>query len=521
MKNGSTSVIKRSKNQKQLNYFVAMSMAIQLLAALIGSSILTIWTEYEGDEYVYLWPFMKNNDTNMMAQGFLNIGVWFIAIMNFVPISLLISVEMINFIQAKFIAWDMMVYDEARDLPALVQSSNLNEELGMVHYIFSDKTGTLTQNIMEFQKCTVDRHKFGDDSPQGVEYLPGVTNVNFYDEEMTNQLQDKRHPNHTNVKNFLEALGLCHTIITDIKVDKETQQEYTIYNASSPDELALVNGARHLGFTFESRDDQGNMVCQTWDGERRYKLLNVIEFDSTRKRMSVIVKTPDNRILVICKGADSIIEKRLKPDQHHLAETKEYLDEFAQTGLRTLLVASKEISESHYLEWRGHYLKASTSMYKDREMAKLQEELEVDFNLIGSTAIEDKLQEDVAQTIYDIRQAGIKVWVLTGDKIETAMNIGYACKLLEQQMNTFILSALTPSEVHDEISEAYLQQGDTFKKRENAVVIAGETLALIQLDKALETKLVDLCERANVVLACRVSPKQKAEVVHLIKNRNP
>jgi len=106
--------------------------------------------------------------------------------MNFVPISLLISVEMINFIQAKFIAWDMMVYDEARDLPALVQSSNLNEELGMVHYIFSDKTGTLTQNIMEFQKCTVDRHKFGDDSPQGVEYLPGVTNVNFYDEEMTN-----------------------------------------------------------------------------------------------------------------------------------------------------------------------------------------------------------------------------------------------------------------------------------------------------------------------------------------------
>ena len=101
------------------------------------------------------------------------------------------------------------------------------------------------------------------------------------------------------------------------------------------------------------------------------------------------------------------------------------------------------------------------------------------------------------------------------------MNIGYACKLLEQQMNTFILSALTPGEVHDEISEAYLQQGDTFKKRENAVVIAGETLALIQIDKALETKLVDLCERANVVLACRVSPKQKAEVVHLIKNRNP
>ena len=98
MKNSSSSVIKRSKNQKQLNYFVAVSMVIQLLFSIIGSAILTIWTEYDGDLLPYLYPFMTNNDTNMVAQGFLNIGVWFIAIMNFVPISLLISVEMINFI---------------------------------------------------------------------------------------------------------------------------------------------------------------------------------------------------------------------------------------------------------------------------------------------------------------------------------------------------------------------------------------------------------------------------------------
>jgi len=140
-------------------------------------------------------------------------------------------------------------------------------------------------------------------------------------------------------------------VITDTKVDKETGEEYTVYNASSPDELALVNGARHLGFIFESRDDEGNMVCETIDGERRYKLLNVIEFDSTRKRMSVIVKTPEDRILVICKGADSIIEKRLKSKQKHLSKTKIFLDEFAHTGLRTLLIASKEIDEKFYLKW--------------------------------------------------------------------------------------------------------------------------------------------------------------------------
>lgn len=120
----------------------------------------------------------------MVGQGFFNIGVWFIAIMNFVPISLLITLESINFIQAKFISWDIKIYDKARDLPALVQSSNLNEELGMIHYIFSDKTGTLTQNVMEFQKFSVNDHKFGLDNPKGVVYEPGVTNVNFDDQDL-------------------------------------------------------------------------------------------------------------------------------------------------------------------------------------------------------------------------------------------------------------------------------------------------------------------------------------------------
>ena len=123
----------------------------------------------------------------------------------------------------------------------------------------------------------------------------------------------------------MEALGLCHTVIADVKKKKIPKQgdqtgeseevEYIAYNASSPDELALVNGARHLGFFFRRRDEDNNMICETWDGERNYKLLNLIEFDSTRKRMTVIVRTPEDKILVLCKGADSIIEKRLKPGQ--------------------------------------------------------------------------------------------------------------------------------------------------------------------------------------------------------------
>ena len=155
----------------------------------------------------------------------------------------------------------------------------------------------------------------------------------------------------------MEALGLCHTVVADEKHDEDLGN-YIAYNASSPDELALVNGARHLGFALESRDVEGNMYCRTKDGKiRLYKLLNVIEFDSTRKRMSVIVKTPEDKILVICKGADSVIEKLLRNDAY-LEITKAYLDEFAKTGLRTLLIASKEISEADYNKFSSKYYKA-------------------------------------------------------------------------------------------------------------------------------------------------------------------
>jgi len=203
-------------------------------------------------------------------------------------------------------------------------------------------------------------------------------------------MADSGHENNENLKKFFEALGLCHTVIADEKKDKEGNQ-FIAFNASSPDELALVNGARHCGFFFRERDSENRMVCETWDGERKYKLLNLIEFDSDRKRMTVVVRTPENAILVICKGADSIIEKRLKPDSPVLQRTQEFLDAYAKQGLRTLLIASKEISQDEYSAWSSKYNKASTSKNKEEAVNAVAEELEVDFDLVGSTAIEDKL----------------------------------------------------------------------------------------------------------------------------------
>ena len=182
--------------------------------------------------------------------------------------------------------------------------------------------------------------------------------MNFEDPDFHNHIKDANHENNQYLKRFHEALGLCHTVIADVKVDKQGNK-YIAYNASSPDELALVNGARHLGFFFRERDEDNNMICDTWDGVRKYQLLNLIEFDSARKRMTVIVRTPEGKILVICKGADSIIEKRLRPGQELLKTTQGFLDAYAKQGLRTLLIATKELDEADYNPWAARYQKAT------------------------------------------------------------------------------------------------------------------------------------------------------------------
>jgi magnesium-transporting ATPase (P-type) len=244
---------------------------------------------------------------------------------------------------------------------------------------------------------------------------------------------------------FIECLGICHTVISEQKVINGVKT--LVYNASSPDELALVNGMRHFGFEFKERDEDDNMIIDIKrTGEtKKYKLLHVLEFNSDRKRMSVIVRDSEDRVMVICKGADSIINARLEPGQIFIKSTNEDLERYAEVGLRTLLVAYRFVDAEFYQDWVARFKAASSStVNRDKMIAKCAEEIEVNFTLAGCSAIEDKLQDQVGETIRDIRRAGIKVWVLTGDKVETAINIGQSCQLLTKEQNWLALKSDKP-----------------------------------------------------------------------------
>lgn len=499
MLNSSKARAKSSQLESSMNLQILYVFLLELALCLLSSVIYTIWfTRSEESTEQYLDLSVRTN--NIPAMLVIQFFTWMLIFTNLVPISLIVTLETVKFIQGWFISWDLELYYEPSDLPAEVHSSNLNEELGQVNYVFSDKTGTLTCNVMEFRKMSIRGQTYGTN-----EHVPlnlKAPYVDFLDPKF--MLQAKSEP----ALMFLEFMATCHTIITE-----KGEGDAVEYKAASPDELALVHAAKFFGVEFRGRTMNGGVQLMVHGSMKTTQLHYIIEFNSDRKRMSVFI-TYGSGIRLLCKGADTVLLPRLRKGSY-VETTWKHLEDYASEGLRTLVYAYRDFT---YAEFRviDEKFKAALSDIHNREkrIDELGEELEQDLELLGASAIEDKLQDRVPETIASLRRAGIKVWVLTGDKVETAVNIGFSCALLTTSMTRIEVTAAQTDKVKSALAAAEKMQEEKPTDK-FALVVSGDSLLKI-FAGGLSSQLVKIAQRCTVVLACRVSPQQKADIVKLI-----
>lgn len=694
--------------QFRVNKIVLLLVFVVIMLS-VGCSIGNIiWV---GDYERHAWYL--NEGSVPFGQIFI---AFVIAFNTLIPLSLYVSLEIVKIGQVMLLR-DVDMYDPVSDTPMVANTTTILEDLGQVSYVFSDKTGTLTENVMRFRKMSVagtawlhdadlrreaeSRAKrqaqlemSGAKSSKGKGHdttRPSMHTVRSQPAE--DQLLDEhqasigpirrsesiwtstarpseggqlrtedliqylwRKPNSPfskKARHFILCIALCHTCLPEKKSDGKIE-----FQAASPDELALVEAAQDLGYLLvdrssqtiqlEIRDDDGSSATET------YEILDVIEFSSKRKRMSIIVRKPDGRICVFVKGADNVILPRLEqsrlametasvvdrraslrrsmeqgkalrkmsmhsarnstsvarvsssfagrggilgrmsftkrsasmqrrrssalvdevdswitnrerdtsgntethaPQQTDAARGQsiellqspdvmddlfdgmideniavsdhevfercfQHLDDFASEGLRTLLYAYRYVPEDDYAQWKSTYHEATTSLVDRQERIEAAAELiEQGFELAGATAIEDKLQQGVPETIDKLRRANIKVWMLTGDKRETAINIAHSARICKPFSEIYILD-VTEGNLQDKIAATLVEVGRGMIMHP-VVVIDGQTLGVVEDDESLKVLFFDLVARVDSVICCRASPAQKATLVRCIRTQVP
>jgi phospholipid-transporting ATPase len=336
--------------------------------------------------------------------------------------------------------------------------------------------------------------------------------------ELKNQKMDKAQLQFNTqrqlIMEFWQLLTLCHECVLE---HNEKTGEFT-YQSSSPDEVALVQTAREQGFIYKGTVN-GVAQAIVLGQEKTWEVLRTFEFNSNRKRMTVVVRE-GNLIKMYTKGADNILKARLKTnaDQPFLPFIDEKLKYFSNLGLRTLLYGVRIMEEGEYLEMDRRLNELIEVENRDDKMLDVAADYEKDYYLLGATAVEDKLQQNVPQVIHDLLTANIKVWMLTGDKLETAENIAYSCRLFTGEMNVMRLAEWDKSKIHEKMKLNHEIQEECIKNnRKMAFIIEGESLAMMIGDVALEKMFLDLSGKCEAVVCCRATPKQKADVVRLIK----
>uniref|UniRef100_A0A8C9VDG9 Phospholipid-transporting ATPase n=1 Tax=Scleropages formosus TaxID=113540 RepID=A0A8C9VDG9_SCLFO len=490
---------KRSVVEKSINGFLLVYLCILLSKALVCTTLKYVWQNQRGqDEPWYNQKTQKEKEFLKMFTDFLS----FMVLFNFIiPVSMYVTVEMQKFLGSFFITWDRDFYDREIQEGALVNTSDLNEELGQVEYVFTDKTGTLTQNNMEFIECSIDGFQY--------KYQDSRTELDGFcvTDGPVSKLQQKagRVCCAWVGTSLAKVVYLCFYSVRSTKagqgvgfadqvdgVDVASAVEQRGFIASSPDEVALVKGAMKYGFTFLGLESKSMKILNRNNKIEKYELLHVLNFDPVRRRMSVIVRSPDGETLLFCKGADSSIFPRVR--QEEVERIRMHVERNATEGYRTLCVAYKRLTDEVFARVDAELREARLAL-QDREerLVAVYNQVEKGMNLIGATAVEDRLQEEAAETMEALQSAGIKVWVLTGDKMETAKSTCYACRLFQRSTELLELTVRT------------LEEGG--RKRGEHVVSSNYRSLFLQI-----------CQNCTAVLCCRMAPLQKAQVELMVKN---
>ncbi|XP_017562617.1 phospholipid-transporting ATPase 11C isoform X3 [Pygocentrus nattereri] len=545
---------KRSAVEKSINAFLLVYLCILISKAVVCTTLKYVWqSQFGQDEPWYNQKTQKEKDTYVYLKMFTDF-LSFMVLFNFIiPVSMYVTVEMQKFLGSFFITWDKDFFDPEIQEGALVNTSDLNEELGQVEYVFTDKTGTLTQNNMEFIECCIDGFQYK--NTDSMSELDGFCVT----DGPVSKLQQKAGLEKEEL--FLRALCLCHTVqvkeagpdeideIDGVQVDGlaaglSQPDEERGFIASSPDEVALVKGAMKHGFTFLGLENK-TMKIRNWQNDTEiYELLHVLNFDPVRRRMSVIVRNKSGETLLFCKGADSSIFPRVRPEE--VDRIRMHVERNATDGYRTLCVAYKQLSPEEYAVADAGLRDARLAL-QDREekLMVVYNQVETEMSLIGATAVEDRLQEEAAETMEALQGAGMKVWVLTGDKMETAKSTCYACRLFQRGTELLELTVRTLEDggrkreerLHELLLDYHkkaVQDAPPVKagvtrswsnsNQEYGFIIDGATLSLVMNpspdanSSRYKNLFLQICQNCTAVLCCRMAPLQKAQIVKLVKN---
>uniref|UniRef100_A0A671EZL0 Phospholipid-transporting ATPase n=1 Tax=Rhinolophus ferrumequinum TaxID=59479 RepID=A0A671EZL0_RHIFE len=450
-------------------------------------------------------------------------GRWYLQIIRFlllfsniIPISLRVNLDMGK------IVYSWVIRRDSKIPGTVVRSSTIPEQLGRISYLLTDKTGTLTQNEMVFKRLHLGTVAYGLDSMDEVQSHI----FSIYTQQPQDPPAQKgpaittkvRRTMSSRVHEAVKAIALCHNVtpvyesngVTDqAEAEKQYEDSCRVYQASSPDEVALVQWTESVGLTLVGRDQSSMQLRTPGDQILNFTILQIFPFTYESKRMGIIVRDESTgEITFYMKGADVVMAG--------IVQYNDWLEEecgnMAREGLRVLVVAKKSLAEEQYQDFEARYVQAKLSVHdRSLKVATVIESLEMEMELLCLTGVEDQLQADVRPTLETLRNAGIKVWMLTGDKLETATCTAKNAHLVTRNQDIHVFRLVTNR------GEAHLELNAFRRKHDCALVISGDSLEVCL--KYYEYEFMELACQCPAVVCCRCAPTQKAQIVRLLQER--